>query len=791
MRPDAASIDFRGSTVSQAEPSPGCENCKNDSRANSVRCNTSYQEAGFAESYDDSDVSQYGKGAKIMASPGDVIASSHDRKDNTNFSRGSGVSYTGLKTPNKGKNNVMAKRVDCNGQIKFSLARTRSSPELHNEDRSRENLKRLMQTGNIINVVGKRENKNSHVSQISERHNNQSSEEVPSSSTHKGALVNEHSSISPSRYHNDLELVVGHGAAAENHSVKPKDIPKVPMVFPGFNGAVPVPQPHFLLNSSAAHLPVPMASLLASAGYIPRNLPGSFSGNPLIEHPWGVNVHIAQGMLPPQMAHYFPNTGHISNLEDLPNRFNEQLSFPETNSDAENDNWIDNDNDVSSSGGFDMENRSVDVQAIEDQLQSNSSRIGSSHSASGSGNLTRNNNFPRENNGSMTTESVDSFQYTNYTENEFSLDRQIPSLKNQPISRHSSLRSRTSSESSWDGLSAKTSKIAKEKRAKKIIPPDIQYAACREENAVEGNTNLADNDAYRDSGTSSTIITNYLDRNTRLPLVALSDISRHHCPGSEPTLVNGSDVIPCSPMVLGLSQQKPLIDSGAPFTFFPTGPPVPFFTRLPLYNFPSKEELLNKAESDKSVELSDMHDTSIDSSMPELARKVPTPTSTADQQSDILSGNFPHHLTNLYYGRLCQVPNQGPLIHPPAAVVPPMYLQNPVPWVGPGRPSANLNQIYMSYGPRIGPLAPFQTMPYRPVNPYQQIADEMPRYRSGTGTYLPNHVSCSLFYYVDFAELSHVIFIPKTNALTAETLNVRACMIVFVITSYCINAVSE
>uniref|UniRef100_A0A7N0T4J0 Polymerase nucleotidyl transferase domain-containing protein n=1 Tax=Kalanchoe fedtschenkoi TaxID=63787 RepID=A0A7N0T4J0_KALFE len=769
MRPDAPGFYFGGSKSPQTEPLHLHENLKNDSRAGSVRSNISNQEAGPIENSDNPDFPQCGKDTKYMSSPADILACSRDQKGFINMNSISGVNNTispetGLNTlagTNKGQKSVMAERLASDGQGKYTLHRTHSSPTLtdaHKEVQSQGKQKLFVETGNTSNAVRKSEKKNSG----SEVQNIRPSIEVPSYVGHlpssrnnranvDSSLADVTSSSSSDRYQVYSELFVKQGNVVEKKGIKPEEqeIANIPMMFHGFNGAVPIPQVHRSLNSSAGHLPVPLAPFLASMGYVPRNAPGNFSGNPLIEHPRGTNVKLAQGMFSPQMGHYFPTSGHMSDVEDFSNKFNERISLTETNSDvAENDTWMDH--DVSSSGGFDLDNGSLDVQAIEDQHKSNSCRIGSSYSASGSGNLIRNNKFFEENKGSLTTESVDSFQYSNYTDNDAPFDGQTANSKNLSASCRSSLRSRTSSESSWDGSSAKTTQTIKEKRGRKIISPDIQSIVYEKCKSAGDNSNLAGDEAYRDRGALSTVRTNIIERHTGLPSVAPLNVSRHQIPGSESTLVNGSDVISFGPMVLGPGQPKSVSDSGAPLTFFPTGPPVPFFTMLPLYNFPSetvssertsplvKEEGLN--DSDQGIESAEIHDNSEIVSISGSVRRAPYHASTTEQKIDILNGDFAHHLNNLQYGRLCQVPNQEPLIYPPSAMVPPIYLQGHIPLPGPGRLSANLNHIsqYISYGPRVGPVTPFQALSSRPVNPYQQLADEMPRYRSGTGTYLPN-----------------------------------------------------
>jgi hypothetical protein len=149
-----------------------------------------------------------------------------------------------------------------------------------------------------------------------------------------------------------------------------------------------------------------------------------------------------------------------------------------------------------------------------------------------------------------------------------------------------------------------------------------------------------------------------------------------------------------------------------PFTFYATGPPVPFVTMLPLYNVPPG----SSSSAEEGLD-----------NIPETRQKF--------DSSDILHSDFLCHWKNLQYGRFCQ--NVQPQVYPSAPVmVPPNYLQNRVPWDGSGQAvgsNSNLVSQLMSYGPRIVPVTSS-----RPPNVYQRYVEELPRYRSGTGTYLPN-----------------------------------------------------
>eukprot|EP01018_Ginkgo_biloba_P037528 Gb_04992 [translate_table: standard] len=110
---------------------------------------------------------------------------------------------------------------------------------------------------------------------------------------------------------------------------------------------------------------------------------------------------------------------------------------------------------------------------------------------------------------------------------------------------------------------------------------------------------------------------------------------------------------------------------------------------------------------------------------------------------DLLSGDFGSHLDNLAYGRWCQ----DPVLHGsilPFPVLPAQYVQEHCPWEGPGRPfHPNMNVQLHIHGHGFVPGHPFfHASCYlgtnSPILPGTFPGEEIPKSRSGTGTYFPN-----------------------------------------------------
>ncbi|KAF9601027.1 hypothetical protein IFM89_015012 [Coptis chinensis] len=198
-----------------------------------------------------------------------------------------------------------------------------------------------------------------------------------------------------------------------------------------------------------------------------------------------------------------------------------------------------------------------------------------------------------------------------------------------------------------------------------------------------------------------------------------------------------------------------------PFAFYLPGSPVPFLTMLPVFNLPTetgnsdgstnnfdREETMDKSHKNQSdqnfdsAESLDQSEIFSSSCSTKHSASVDPSEEPCDHNTDILHSDFASHWQNLQYGRFCQNPRyHGPPIYPSPVMVPSAYLQGHIPWEGPGRPvspNGNIVSQLMSYGPHLVSVAPFQPGSNRPTSVYQRYGDELPRYRSGTGTYLPN-----------------------------------------------------
>ncbi|KAL9245414.1 hypothetical protein vseg_019072 [Gypsophila vaccaria] len=523
-----------------------------------------------------------------------------------------------------------------------------------------------------------------------------------------------------------------------------------------FDGHIPLP-----LNLPTAHSSRPISqSVLTSMGYGPRNVAGMFPANiPFIDPHWAANFQFHQGSTSSPFSQYFPGVAS-TNSEALMEHTDGNLSYVEDRRGANVEHW--HERSVGSNGGFGVLEGTSEVLHEDDRQPSTSSSsnfVTSSRMPNSASSRKAQQKFSKEHPALIRDVHGESYQQQDNRVIDMFPDERTSGGRYSSASQSGSVRSLTSSESSWDGSSARVSKVTRGKRGRKAVasaaaPSKIQvkgkmideYASSEVDNGSKDCSTLPTSENEMDASIVASQST------PALP------IGQHPMPGFEGAHTsNSGSVIPIAPMVLNPgSHQRGMDNSGAgPFTFYPTGPPVPFFTMLPVYDYPAEadrsepssslpggEDAPDDSNPSQNFDASERH------SSPDVLNaynhmRMPTAGElSAEPKRDILNSDFDSHWQNLQFGRLCQSPQfPAPVVFPSPAVVPPVYLNGHFPWDGPGRPltaNANLLSQLMSYGHRLVPVTSLQSDPSRPSAGYQRYPDELPTYRSGTGTYLPN-----------------------------------------------------
>ncbi|KAL3615707.1 hypothetical protein CASFOL_041368 [Castilleja foliolosa] len=477
----------------------------------------------------------------------------------------------------------------------------------------------------------------------------------------------------------------------------------------GFNRQVHVP---FNLNSS--HLPFSIPpSFLASMGYTQRNHSGFVhSNNTPMADPSFSNLQFPPNVVSPHLRHYFPSAGLNSPSEASFEQGNENFGSEE----IDNNFWQEND-----VGFNNHENGRFEKLKSDDKTRTSfpgqkyipPHRLNSSDS-----NMRVQQKHKKEKHGSVQDDK----------NSEIYAEERSVSSRFSSATYSNSLKSRASSESSCDGSSAKTPKSTKEKRGKKLTPADqTSY-----EKGKIMSEHVLDQIENEDSET--------FERNCW---------PAHHMSSSfEVAQPSGSDSMTSfAPMLIGPGSRKRMNDNSGMVPFYLTGPPIPFLTMLPFYNVPpdmtgTSDETLENSHSGHnfSPEGHDLEDLNPSNSL----RTMNTIETSEKKKPDILYSDFASHWQNLQFGRFCQNPRNGPLLYSSPVMGPPYLQGSQFPYDNPGRSfSTNMNvfpQLMTSYGHCVVPVAPQQSIPGRP-NIYQSYVDEIPRCRSGTGLYLPNHAS--------------------------------------------------
>ncbi|XP_052306455.1 uncharacterized protein LOC7457392 isoform X3 [Populus trichocarpa] len=743
-RPDAPRNDLWQLRLSNHDHLHGPESLRNNSSSkpsgHEAQVDVAHGSCTVPSQHDNYSIDSTSKGSEVS-----TLSRTQSQKTNanTNSTRSTSDQSRRESTSNqsmhadRSQRNEKPDNLVTDFQGRYLFARTRSSPELtetYSEISSQGRLNKVQESGKgqassaRLNH-GRRKNLGSD---NLKNHGISSSSDDPSSVGHTISSQSCNPAADSNSYHKDSCLDV---ASEEFVSVlgsqgmhqEEQDLVNV-MAFStgvGFNG-----QAHVPLNMEPAHISLPIPpSVLASMGYGQRNMGGMVPANiPFLETPWGSNMQFPQGLVPSPLAHYLPGIELTSNQEDSIQPGNENIGPVEMNvREPDHDIW--HEQERGSISGFDKENRSFEMHQLDDPQPSSSSyKFVSSSRRGGSGNSLRaHQKLTRETRGPAREESIGALTYQENRGTEEYFDDTSACSRSFTTVNISPLRSKTSSESSWEGSSAKLSKPVKEKRD--------------DDNKEWNAPSTMGPEPERSIGSQT-------------ESSAALHVSRHQVPGYERAQPSESDsLIPIAPVLLGHgSRQRSADNSGSGtvhYTFYPAGPPVPFVTMLPLYNFPTEtgtsgastsqfdsEEGLDNSDSGQNfdssegIDLSEVLSTS--SSMRMAASVEPL-----EHKPDILNSDFASHWQNLQFGRLCQnTRNPAPMIYPSPVMVPPVYLQGCFPWDGSGRPvSTNTNNFTQL---SIVPVAPLQSASNRPAGVYQHYVDEMPRYRGGTGTYLPN-----------------------------------------------------
>ncbi|KAJ6686446.1 PAP/OAS1 SUBSTRATE-BINDING DOMAIN SUPERFAMILY [Salix purpurea] len=347
-------------------------------------------------------------------------------------------------------------------------------------------------------------------------------------------------------------------------------------------------QVHVPLNMVPSHISLPIPpSVLASVGYDQRNIGGIVPTNiPFLETPWGSNMQ--------PLTHYFPGIELTSNQEDSIEPGNDNFGPVEMNvREPDHDFW--HEQERGSTSGFDIENGSFETHQLDDpQPGSSSYKFVSSSRRGGSGNSLRaHKKLTRETRGAAREESIGALTYQENRGTEEYFDDRSACSRSFITENTSPLRSKTSSESSWEGSLAKL-KPVKEKRGRKMVSSAVQSSVYgKGKGASEHSSILTDDDSKEWNALSTMGPEPERSIGSQTEISAALHVSMNQVPGYERAQPSESDsLIPIAPVLLGpVSRQRSADNSGSgtvPFTFYPAGPPVPFVAMLPPYNFPTE-----------------------------------------------------------------------------------------------------------------------------------------------------------------------------------------------------------
>ncbi|XP_015631106.1 uncharacterized protein [Oryza sativa Japonica Group] len=629
---------------------------------------------------------------------------------------------------------------DRNGQNRSRFARTRSSPEL--TDPSVEGYSRGRRTG-VVEMdkslkVDYNSRRNNLAPEVSSSHITKSSQDesvssMNSSSHYSGKAASDSNSVSSS-YREDNGFIMNEELPSVSEASDKQQEEQVLVNLMSsaklhdFNGQVQLPiemPPHFSVAPSP---------LLAPAAFPPKH----FAGIPptsLIGAPWS-NMHLIHGYVSPPMAHYVQNHTFAPNIEE--GNESEKPITPDASRDDGN-NW--HEYGVGFPRYFNHQGRDPQMRHFNGKEHSSSP-----NSVSGAP-FERQGEIAVEDNGAVEENYTNMFQ--NQTSRQASINTRIGSGNARIPSSQSGLsRNKAMPENSWGESAGNTTRSLRDKWGKRpaFAAPDTTTHSKNNTGWQTGNASEHIPPEVDDGARNGVIVPNIRHEASDIITGSGSTASRtSQVPNDfEPSQIGMPNPL-FAPLFIGSPQQRQSGNGG--LTFIQTGPAVPF---LMLPYAPGNDGSVPQFERNEGVDqlpvniavqnfssLNNVHHPDINATSTASSSTAGDPSE--EQKPDILNSDFDSHWCNLQYGRSCQNPRpMNPVLYPFA--VPPMYLQGHVPWDGPGRPaSTNVNWTQMvPPSQRIYPMMPLQPSSERITGGPQHHTEDAPRYRGGTGTYLPN-----------------------------------------------------